>query len=147
AAVHLVDGSGLSSEDRVAPATFIAYLANVASTAGRDFSRLLPANGTGTLRKLRAGLPEQGVVRAKTGTLANVSSVVGYPGGPDDVLVVSGFYNGPRPYEAGSEQWRLFRVLGADGVAVPEAFAEPVSAHGGPDPVTGADATAEPAGN
>lgn len=147
AAVHLVDGSGLSSEDRVAPATFIAYLANVASAAGRDFSQLLPANGTGTLRKLRAGLPERGVVRAKTGTLANVSSVVGYLGRPDGVLLVSLFYNGRRTYEARREQWRLFRILGADGVAVPEAFAEPVTALGGPDPVTSADLPAEPTGD
>lgn len=147
AAVHLVDGSGLSSEDRVAPATFIAYLANVGSAAGRDFSQLLPANGTGTLRKLRAGLPEQGVVRAKTGTLANVSSVVGYLGRPDGVLLVSLFYNGRRTYQARREQWRLFRILGADGIAVPEAFAEPVTDLGGSDPVTGADAPIEPTGN
>ncbi len=147
AAVHLVDGSGLSSEDRVAPATFVAYLAKVGATAGRDFSQLLPANGTGTLRKLRAGLPEQGVVRAKTGTLANVSAVVGYLGRPDGVLLVSLFYNGRRTYEARREQWRLFRILGADGVVVPEAFAEPVTALGGPDPLTGADAPADSTGN
>jgi D-alanyl-D-alanine carboxypeptidase/D-alanyl-D-alanine-endopeptidase (penicillin-binding protein 4) len=138
-AVHLVDGSGLSSEDRVAPSTFIAYLANVSSRAGADFSQLLPANGTGTLRKLRAGLPERGVVRAKTGTLANVSSVVGYLGRPDGVLLVSLMYNGRRTHQARSEQWRLFRVLGADGVAVPDAFDAPVTDLGGPDPVTGAE--------
>jgi D-alanyl-D-alanine carboxypeptidase/D-alanyl-D-alanine-endopeptidase (penicillin-binding protein 4) len=145
AAVHLVDGSGLSADDRVAPATFVAYLANVGSAAGRDFSQLLPANGTGTLRKLRTGLPEQGVVRAKTGTLANVSSVVGYLGRPDGVLLISLFYNGRRPARARTEQWRLFRILGADGVAVPEAFADPVTDLGGADPVTGAEPAAEPA--
>ena len=147
AAVHLVDGSGLSGQDRVAPATFIAYLANVGSAAGRDFSQLLPANGTGTLRRLRAGLPEQGVVRAKTGTLANVSSVVGYLGRPDGVLLVSLLYNGRRTHEARREQWRLFRILGADGVAVPEAFADPVTDLGGSDPVTGATREASEEGD
>ena len=90
------------------------------------------------MRRLRAGLPEKGVVRAKTGTLANVSSVVGYLGRPDGVLLVSLLYNGRRTHEARREQWRLFRLLGADGVAVPEAFVAPVTDLGGPDPVTGA---------
>lgn len=134
-AVHLVDGSGLSAEDRVAPATFIAYLANVGNAAGADFPYLLPTNGTGTLRKLARGLPERGVVRAKTGTLANVSSIVGYLGHPEGVLLVSVFYHGSRPGAARSEQWRLFRVLGADGIQVPEAFTSPVTELGGQDPV------------
>ena len=134
-AVHLVDGSGLSAQDRVAPATFIAYLANVGSAAGADFPYLLPTNGTGTLRKLARGLPERGVVRAKTGTLANVSSIVGYLGHPEGVLLVSVFYNGSRAGQARSEQWRLFRVLGADGIQVPEAFTAPVTELGGQDPV------------
>ena len=45
------------------------------------------------------------------------------------------FYNGSRPGAARSEQWRLFRVLGADGIQVPEAFTAPVTELGGQDPV------------
>lgn len=118
--VHLVDGSGLSNDDRVTPATFVAYLAKFPQTAaGRNFPQLLPANGSGTLRRLRTGLPEAGVVRAKTGTLSNVSTVVGYLGRSDGVLLVSLMYNGKRSATARQQQWQLFRMLGADGVAIP----------------------------
>lgn len=125
-AVHLVDGSGLSPEDRVSPATFISYLARFPQTAaGRNFTQLLPANGSGTLRRLRRGLPEAGVVRAKTGTLDEVSTVVGYLGRQDGVLLVSLMYNGRRPHAARLAQWQLFRLLGADGVPIPsDSFAQ-----------------------
>lgn len=120
APVHLVDGSGLSYQDRVAPATFVHYLAQFPHTpAGRNFSQLLPANGSGTLKRLRQGLPELGVVRAKTGTLNEVATVVGYLGRPDGVLLVSLMYNGKRTWAARQQQWALFRTLGADGVAIP----------------------------
>jgi D-alanyl-D-alanine carboxypeptidase/D-alanyl-D-alanine-endopeptidase (penicillin-binding protein 4) len=118
--VHLVDGSGLSNEDRVTPSTFVAYLAKFPMTsAGRNFPQLLPANGSGTLRRLNTGFPGSGVVRAKTGTLSDVSTVVGYLGRADGVLLVSLMYNGPRPWAARQAQWRLFRELGADGVVIP----------------------------
>lgn len=118
--VHLVDGSGLSNLDRVAPSTFTAYLARFPLTkAGRNFPQLLPANGQGTLGRLASGFPGRGVVRAKTGTLNDVSTVVGYLGRQDGVLLVSLMYNGGRPHTARSEQWRLFRALGGDGVVIP----------------------------
>ncbi len=119
--VLLVDGSGLSYQDRVSPAAFVAYLAKYPQTpAGRSFPMLLPANGSGTLRRLgTAGFPGSGVVRAKTGTLGQVATVVGYLGRQDGVLLVSLMYNGPRPWAARQQQWRLFRLLGADGVVIP----------------------------
>lgn len=118
--VHLVDGSGLSYENRVTPWHFIAYLSRFPATpAGRGFPMLLPANGSGTLTRLRAGLPVAGVVRAKTGTLAQAANVVGYLGRPNGVLLVALLYNGPRPWAARQAEWRLFRLLGADGIVVP----------------------------
>ncbi len=118
---RLVDGSGMSHEDRVTPATFILYMANFPNTpAGRNFPALLPENGEGTLARLASGLPAQGVVRAKTGTLSGVSSLVGYLGRRDGVWLVSLLYNGPRARTAKRHQWQLFRLLGADGVAIPE---------------------------
>jgi hypothetical protein len=118
--VYLVDGSGLSYLDRVTPSTFVSYLARFpATTAGRNFPQLLPANGTGTLRQLNSGFPAAGVVRAKTGTLARVSTVVGYLGRPEGTLLVSLMYNGSRPAAARRAQWKLFQELGANGVVIP----------------------------
>jgi serine-type D-Ala-D-Ala carboxypeptidase/endopeptidase (penicillin-binding protein 4) len=117
--LHLVDGSGLSYDDRASPLTFVSYLAKLPTTpGGRNFPMLLPANGDGTLRRLRGGLG-QGVVRAKTGTLSQVSTVSGYLGRPDGMLIVSVMYNGNRPSTARQLQWKLFQLLGADGSAIP----------------------------
>jgi len=119
-AVRLVDGSGLSYDNRMTPHAFINYLARYPLTpAGRALPMLLPANGSGTLHKLSSGLPGAGVVRAKTGTLAMVSNVVGYLGRPNGVLLVALMYEGPRPWAARQAEWRLFRILGADGVLIP----------------------------
>jgi D-alanyl-D-alanine carboxypeptidase len=137
--VFLVDGSGLSSQARVTASTFVSYLARFPATAaGRNFPQLLPANGTGTLRRLNSGFPAAGVVRAKTGTLGQVSTVVGYLGRPEGTLLVSLMYNGSRPNAARREQWNLFRVLGANGVVIPAdtATAEP--------PQLGGEQTAPP---
>jgi PBP4 family serine-type D-alanyl-D-alanine carboxypeptidase len=118
--VYLVDGSGLAYESRVSPSAFITYLAKFPATpGGQNFPQLLPANGTGTLRRLNSGFPGAGVVRAKTGTLARVSTLVGYLGRPEGTLLVSLMYNGSRPGAARRAQWRLFRELGANGVVIP----------------------------
>lgn len=118
--VHLVDGSGLSSEDRVSPLIFTTYLARFPLTpAGKNFAMLLPANGSGTLRRLKSGLPGPGVVRAKTGTLSNASTLVGYLGRSEGTLLVAVMYNGPRTGSARLAQWELFRQLGANGVVIP----------------------------
>jgi D-alanyl-D-alanine carboxypeptidase/D-alanyl-D-alanine-endopeptidase (penicillin-binding protein 4) len=119
--VSLVDGSGLSYDDRATAWSFVSYLAKFPNTAaGRNFPLLLPANGSGTLRKLGTGPLAPGVVRAKTGTLGNAATLVGYLGHRDGMLLVSVMYNGPRVYAAKQQQWRLFRVLGAEGQIIPE---------------------------
>ncbi len=135
--VKLVDGSGMSHEDRVSPATFVYYMANVQNTpAGRNFPSLLPANGVGTLARLAGGLPGQGVVHAKTGTLSNVSTLVGFLGRRDGMFLVSLMYNGPRSKSAKRHQWQVFRLLGADGVSIPtdDDPEEPVTSELGGDP-------------
>jgi D-alanyl-D-alanine carboxypeptidase/D-alanyl-D-alanine-endopeptidase (penicillin-binding protein 4) len=119
--VHLVDGSGLSYDDRASPRDFVTYMARFPATpAGRNFPMLLPANGSGTLRRFqRRGPLAPGVVRAKTGTLGNAATLVGYLGHKDGLVLVSVMYNGHRVYAAKQQQWRLFRLLGADGTMVP----------------------------
>jgi len=118
--VFLVDGSGLSTEDRASAYTFVKYLARFPHTpAGRNFPLLLPANGDGTLKNLTSPALAPGVVRAKTGTLGNVSSLVGYLGHREGMLIVSVLYNGRRVYDAKQYQWLLFKRLGADGMVIP----------------------------
>lgn len=116
ARVHLVDGSGLSELNRMSPMTQMLYLANYPRHPGNGrFPLLLPANGTGTLRRLRYGM-SRGVVHAKTGTLDRVAALAGYLGRQDGVLVISLMYNGRRTGPARAAEWELFRLLGAEGV-------------------------------
>ncbi len=135
--VHLVDGSGLSGSDRVSPLIFTTYLARFPLTpAGRNFPLLLPANGSGTLKRLATGLPGPGVVRAKTGTLSNASTLVGYLGRTEGTLVVAVMYNGASTGSARLAQWDLFRKLGANGVVIPvvPAADDALSLGGTPSP-------------
>jgi D-alanyl-D-alanine carboxypeptidase/D-alanyl-D-alanine-endopeptidase (penicillin-binding protein 4) len=116
ARVSLVDGSGLSELNRISPMTQMLYLARYPQLPGNQhFPLLLPANGTGTLRRLRGGMG-RGVVHAKTGTLDKVATLAGYLGRPDGVLVISLMYNGRRIGQARAAEWELFRLLGAEGV-------------------------------
>jgi D-alanyl-D-alanine carboxypeptidase len=116
ARVSLVDGSGLSELNRISPLTQVLYLARYPQLPGnQEFPLLLPANGTGTLRRLRGGM-SRGVVHAKTGTLDHVATLAGYLGRTDGVLVISLMYNGPRIGQARAAEWELFRLLGAEGV-------------------------------
>ena len=79
ARVHLVDGSGLSEFNRMSSLTQMLYLARYPQLPGNQrFPLLLPANGTGTLRRLRGGGMARGVVHAKTGTLDEVATLAGY---------------------------------------------------------------------
>jgi D-alanyl-D-alanine carboxypeptidase len=100
----------------MSPLTQMLYLARYPRRPGNArYPLLLPANGTGTLRRLRQGMT-RGVVHAKTGTLDRVAALAGYLGRQDGVLVISLMYNGRRTGAARSAEWELFRLLGAEGV-------------------------------
>lgn len=132
--VTLVDGSGLSTADRVTPMVFTTYLARFPLTpAGKNFPMLLPANGTGTLKRLAQGLPDVGVVRAKTGTLGNAATLVGYLGREDGTLLIAAMYNGGHTYNARQMEWDLFRKLGANGTVIPPDLSDAASGMGGSD--------------
>ena len=134
AAVKLLDGCGLSPEDRVSPLTQALYLARLPHRPGLEaFPTLLPINGTGTLRHFARGVLPAGVMRAKTGTLDSVSALTGYLGRRDGVLVISAIYNGPRFRAAKRQQWNLFRLLGAGGVDLATAQADAETQLGGDD--------------
>jgi D-alanyl-D-alanine carboxypeptidase/D-alanyl-D-alanine-endopeptidase (penicillin-binding protein 4) len=117
ARVHLVDGSGLSPFNRMSSRTQVLYLARYPQIPGNQrFPLLLPANGTGTLRRLRGGGMVRGVVHAKTGTLDEVATLAGYLARHDGLLVLSLMYNGRRIAAARAAEWEVFRLLGAEGV-------------------------------
>lgn len=126
ARIHLADGSGLSPRDRVAALTQALYLVRAPRSAGlAALPLLLPRNGTGTLRGLGRGALPHGAMRAKTGTLDNVSALAGYVGRRDGIIVVSTIYNGKRMRSAKRAQWELFRLLGANGIDIAAATATP----------------------
>jgi D-alanyl-D-alanine carboxypeptidase/D-alanyl-D-alanine-endopeptidase (penicillin-binding protein 4) len=84
--IHLVDGSGLSPEDRIAPDA-LARVVTLAASAGHPALRPavtgMPVTGfSGTLATGsglfgNVGSPALGVVRAKTGNLDTVASLAG----------------------------------------------------------------------
>jgi D-alanyl-D-alanine carboxypeptidase/D-alanyl-D-alanine-endopeptidase (penicillin-binding protein 4) len=94
----MLDGSGLSPEDRVAPATLVGLLRVVASVDHPTLHTLvpgLPVGGyDGTLDRRYTSGPSAvaaGSVRAKTGTLNGVDSLAGVVADRDGRLLVFAF--------------------------------------------------------
>jgi D-alanyl-D-alanine carboxypeptidase/D-alanyl-D-alanine-endopeptidase (penicillin-binding protein 4) len=78
--LSLVDGSGLARQDLVSAESTVELLTYMSRHRyARVFYDALPIAGVdGTLRGRMKGTPAAGNLRAKTGTLSNVSSVSGY---------------------------------------------------------------------
>jgi D-alanyl-D-alanine carboxypeptidase/D-alanyl-D-alanine-endopeptidase (penicillin-binding protein 4) len=75
ASVKAFDSSGLSFANRISARGLVRLLASTTSKSwGRAFRRTLPEGGTGTLENRLRGVH----VRAKTGTLGNVSALAGW---------------------------------------------------------------------
>ena len=88
---HLVNGSGLTHENRITPADLLQLLRAIyfQPDLGPDFLPSLSVGGVdGTLRGRFSG-DAVGLVRAKTGTLSGVSTMSGYVGDKGDVIVFS----------------------------------------------------------
>jgi D-alanyl-D-alanine carboxypeptidase/D-alanyl-D-alanine-endopeptidase (penicillin-binding protein 4) len=98
AGLVVVDGSGLSYENRVTPRLLVAALraASAAFAFGPEFEAALPiAAADGTLEERAPGAPFR--VRAKTGLLTRVTGLSGYAQGPDgERMVFSVLVNGFR---------------------------------------------------
>ncbi len=77
---RILDGSGLSRNDRSSPAEVVALLRSVWQTdVGHVLSRSLPALGVnGTVRRIGVNTAAQGHCIAKTGTLTGVTNLAGY---------------------------------------------------------------------
>lgn len=117
--VTLVDGSGLSRENRLTCAALAAVLAR--HVHDDVFGQALALAGqTGTMQQYFQGTPLDGALRAKTGTLNGVKSFSGYlgvDGGASDVrfaLVVNGSGANTRGVE-------IFDALGRAFVTYPTA--------------------------
>jgi D-alanyl-D-alanine carboxypeptidase/D-alanyl-D-alanine-endopeptidase (penicillin-binding protein 4) len=77
---HLVDGSGLSRRNLIAPETLLALLRRSFEPAGTSpFVSGLPVAGVdGSLALRMKGTAAAGNLRAKTGTMSNIRSLAGY---------------------------------------------------------------------
>lgn len=91
---RLYDGSGLSRDNRLDPATLVAVLRTAADASHPELRTVLSglpvAGATGTLgeRFTDDARPGRGMVRAKTGTLSSVSSLAGLVTDRDGVTMV-----------------------------------------------------------
>jgi D-alanyl-D-alanine carboxypeptidase/D-alanyl-D-alanine-endopeptidase (penicillin-binding protein 4) len=88
---HVVDGSGLSRNDRTSPREVVRLLEQLSKRAvGKAFRASLAVTGrTGTVKARMRGTPADGRCQVKTGTLRLVSGLSGYchtAGGRDVVF-------------------------------------------------------------
>jgi D-alanyl-D-alanine carboxypeptidase/D-alanyl-D-alanine-endopeptidase (penicillin-binding protein 4) len=77
---QIVDGSGLSRRDAVAPEVLVAVLQRMYEASGTSpWMTALPVAGReGTLLGRMKGTPAENNVRAKTGTMSNIRTLAGY---------------------------------------------------------------------
>jgi D-alanyl-D-alanine carboxypeptidase/D-alanyl-D-alanine-endopeptidase (penicillin-binding protein 4) len=77
---QIVDGSGLSRRNAVAPEVFVAVLQRMYDPSGTSpwMTGLPVAGRDGTLAGRMKGTPAENNVRAKTGTMSNIRTLAGY---------------------------------------------------------------------
>jgi serine-type D-Ala-D-Ala carboxypeptidase/endopeptidase (penicillin-binding protein 4) len=92
----LVDQCGLSRKNAISAHAMTALLSRIAREPSLNVFPLLPGPGEGTLRnRFQKTLPKGVKLRAKTGSLDGVSTMVGLVVRPDgDTLVFAIFFNG-----------------------------------------------------
>lgn len=102
--VHLVNGSGLTYENRIRPEDLgqLLYTLYHRLDLGPVFMQTLAVGGIdGTIHHRFHG-PLSGLVRGKTGTLNGVSVLSGYVGAEPGVLIFTIFVEGFRPRRLGA---------------------------------------------
>ncbi len=103
----LYDGSGMSTDDRIAPRAFTRLLDYAARQPwGQEWRDTLPVAGVdGTLESRFVNTPLQGKMWAKTGTLKEVTTLTGYlTAASGKTLAFSILVNGRRPGSEAEEQ-------------------------------------------
>ncbi len=98
---HVVDGSGLSEEDRTSPYQVSDLLAELASTPIGTVLRnsMAVAGRTGTLELRMRHTRAEGNCQGKTGTLTGVSNLVGYCQAADGHTLVFAIFTDGIPVE------------------------------------------------
>jgi D-alanyl-D-alanine carboxypeptidase/D-alanyl-D-alanine-endopeptidase (penicillin-binding protein 4) len=91
----VVDGSGLSLEDRTSPYEVVTLLDQLAHTPLGTVLRgdMAVAGHTGTLSERMRGTAAAGHCEAKTGTLTGVSNLAGYCTAADGDELAFAFFN------------------------------------------------------
>ena len=115
AGVRIVDGSGLSSRDRLTVAALVGILASAWSDTSmrKPFQAVLAVAGrTGTLRNRLLGSSTKGRVVAKTGTTNDASALAGYVKGRYAFAILHNGYPLASWYAKQAED-RFVRVLAA----------------------------------
>lgn len=87
---QIVDGSGLSRRNTVAPEVLVAVLQRMYdASGGSPWMTALPVAGRdGTLAERMRGTAAEGNVRAKTGTMTNIRTLAGYVRTRDGEMLV-----------------------------------------------------------
>lgn len=121
--ITLVDGSGLSRQNRITPASLTRLLAVAAAQPSFPaFHEALPIAGTdGTMMKRLCDSPACGNARVKTGTMRGVSSLAGYVTTADgERLAFAIMLNGYRNSSAAARKLQddLVTLLAAQGTPV-----------------------------
>jgi serine-type D-Ala-D-Ala carboxypeptidase/endopeptidase (penicillin-binding protein 4) len=99
--IQLVDGSGLSRRNVVAPETLLAVLRRFFDASGASpFMQAQPIAGRdGTLATRMRGTPAEGNAAAKTGSMSNVRALAGYvktaEGEPLAFAIMANNFEGP----------------------------------------------------
>jgi LysM repeat protein len=115
--LHIVDGSGLSPENRVTARVTIHLLDLMTRTEVADVFReslpmaASPRGGAHSLRNRMGGTPAANNLRAKTGTISNVSSLSGYVEAANGELLAFSIYVNGVP-----STWTAKRMEDAVGV-------------------------------
>ena len=99
-AATIVNGSGLFEGNAIAPrhlVKLLGYVYQQPAVRHEYLAQLAVGGRDGTLRRRLRDLPEEGIVRAKTGTLNDVIALSGYVLGRNDRVVRFSFLaNGVR---------------------------------------------------
>ena len=100
---RILDGSGLSRDDRTSPLEIVDLLRELwGTTVGRELVDSLPTVGkTGTVQTIGLKTPAVGHCVAKTGTLNDVTNLAGYCHRPGHHAIAFGlFVDGPPNWTA-----------------------------------------------